>query len=58
MSSDLLKGLTASTLVRYSINFSIAETSFDSLIGRTAHLRFLQDKTFSTLLATILHSWH
>lgn len=44
MVNNLLKNVTIDVLYRLDVNFDITETNIDSLIGRTAHILFLENE--------------
>ncbi len=44
MCRNLLSNLPIETIYRIDVNFQIQETNLDSLIGRTAHILFLENE--------------
>ena len=44
MVNNLLSPIPIDVLYRLDVNFLIAETNLDSLIGRTAHILFLENE--------------
>ena len=44
MVNSLLGSVPAEVLYRLDVNFNIEETSLDSMIGRTAHILFLENE--------------
>lgn len=50
---DNILGRVKGTLVRVDVNFSIPEQSVDNIIGRAAHIGFLNNGEFLRLLAVV-----
>lgn len=50
VASNLLYNLTADVLHRLDVDFKISEKSLDSLIGRAAHIQFLENQPLMRLL--------
>eukprot|EP01016_Furgasonia_blochmanni_P032969 TRINITY_DN3411_c0_g2_i1.p1 TRINITY_DN3411_c0_g2~~TRINITY_DN3411_c0_g2_i1.p1 ORF type:complete len:778 (-),score=192.07 TRINITY_DN3411_c0_g2_i1:19-2352(-) len=50
MVTSLLGSITANTLHRIDVNFKITEKSLDSLIGRAAHIQFLENQALIKML--------
>ena len=44
MVNGLLGGVPLNVLYRLDVNFNIEETNIDSMIGRTAHILFLENE--------------
>ena len=44
MVNNILKNVSIDVLYRLDVNFDITETNIDSLIGRTAHILFLENE--------------
>ena len=44
MASNLLSGSSLQVIYRLDVNFKINETSVDSMIGRRAHILFLENE--------------
>ena len=44
MVNGLLGGVPLNVLYRLDVNFNIEETNLDSMIGRTAHILFLENE--------------
>ena len=44
MCNNLLSNIPLEVLYRLDVNFQISETNIDSLIGRTAHILFLENE--------------
>jgi hypothetical protein len=53
MVRNILQEVRCDRLRRMSVNFTIEETSLDSIIGRTAHILFLEN---SELVQMFLHT--
>ena len=51
MATRMLGSLSASQVCRLDVNFKIASKTLDSLIGRKAHIQFLENEGFLRLLA-------
>ena len=43
MVQNLLSSLPMQVLYRLDVNFNIEESNFDAMIGRTAHILFLEN---------------
>ena len=50
MARNLLHSLPQDVLYRIDVDFSISETNLDSLIGRTAHIQFLECQNLMKML--------
>ena len=50
MALNILSKLTDVTLKRIDVNFLIQEKNFDTFIGRTAHIQFLENTDFMKIL--------
>jgi hypothetical protein len=50
MATNLLSSLNTDTLYRLDINFRIPEKSIDTLIGRAAHIQFLENQIVMKML--------
>ena len=46
MALNILSKLTNISLKRIDVNFLIQEKNFDTFIGRTAHIQFLENTDF------------
>jgi len=44
MVNSMLSSVPFNVLYRLDVNFNIEETSLDSMIGRTAHILFLENE--------------
>lgn len=44
MVNSMLSEVPFEVMYRIDVNFNIEETSFDSMIGRTAHILFLENE--------------
>ena len=44
MVNSLLSNVPFNVLYRLDVNFNIEETNIDSMIGRTAHIQFLENE--------------
>ena len=44
MVNNLLSNIPLEVLYRLDVNFQITETNIDSMIGRTAHILFLENE--------------
>ena len=51
MASRMLTNLSPSQLCRIDVSFKISSKGIDSLIGRTAHIQFIENEGFLRLLA-------
>jgi hypothetical protein len=51
---NLWEPIDASRVVRFDVNFSIVEKTIDSAIGRSAHIRFLENQP---IMKIILHNY-
>ena len=45
-----MDSVTANTLYRIDVNFKIKKKNIDSLIGRSAHIQFLDNPTYMKML--------
>lgn len=52
MVENILRGVREEALHRLTVSFTIGQTNIDSLIGRTAHILFLES---SELMQAFLH---
>ena len=50
MALNILSKLTNISLKRIDVNFLIQEKNFDTFIGRTAHIQFLENTDFMKIL--------
>jgi hypothetical protein len=50
MVQNLLSSLPISVLYRLDVNFNIEETNLDSMIGRTAHILFLENAALMRMI--------
>lgn len=50
MVNNMLSNVPLTVLYRLDVNFNIEETSFDSMIGRTAHLLFLENEDLMRMI--------
>ena len=50
MACNILSKITNTTLKRIHVNFVIQEKNFDSFIGRTAHIQFLENTDFMKIM--------
>ena len=50
MALNILSKLTNISLKRIDVNFLIQEKNFDTFIGRTAHIQFLENADFMKIL--------
>ena len=50
MACNILSKLTNNTLKRIDVNFVIQEKNFDTFIGRTAHIQFLENTDFMKIM--------
>ena len=50
MACNILSKITNNTLKRIDVNFVIQEKNFDSFIGRTAHIQFLENTDFMKIM--------
>ena len=50
MAYNILSKLTNNTLKRIDVNFVIQEKNFDTFIGRTAHIQFLENTDFMKIM--------
>ena len=50
MAYNIIYKLTNNTLKRIDVNFVIQEKNFDSFIGRTAHIQFLENTDFMKIM--------
>jgi hypothetical protein len=53
MVRNILEGVSEESLHRVRVSFTIGGTSIDSLIGRTAHILFLEN---AELMQVFLHT--
>lgn len=52
MANNLLSKLPVDVLYRLDVNFNISETNIDSLIGRTAHILFLENEELMKMIVS------
>lgn len=52
MAHNLLGESSLDVLYRLDVNFQIEETSFDSMIGRTAHILFLENEQLLKMMVS------
>eukprot|EP00347_Sterkiella_histriomuscorum_P005091 403357933 len=52
MVNNLMKDVSAEVLYRIDVNFQIQETNLDSLIGRTAHILFLENEELMKMIVS------
>ncbi|CAD7970957.1 unnamed protein product [Amoebophrya sp. A120] len=52
MARNLLQKVKPEKLLRLNVNFFIAEQSLDSIIGRAAHIQFLENQTLMKMIVT------
>lgn len=52
MANNLLSKMPLDVLYRLDVNFLIAETNLDSLIGRTAHILFLENEELMKMIVS------
>ena len=50
MAFNILSKITNNTLKRVDVNFVIQEKNFDTFIGRTAHIQFLENTDFMKIM--------
>ena len=50
MACNILSKITNNTLKRIDVNFVIQDKNFDSFIGRTAHIQFLENTDFMKIM--------
>jgi pimeloyl-ACP methyl ester carboxylesterase len=50
MAANILTQLQQPSLIRLDVNFSIRRRSFDAMIGRTAHIEFLDSESLARIL--------
>ena len=50
MVNNMLSNVPLTVLYRLDVNFNIEETSLDSMIGRTAHLLFLENEDLMRMI--------
>jgi len=51
MAENLLKHVHPERLVRFNVNFHIPEHTLDTLLGRAAHIQFLENQNLMKILA-------
>jgi hypothetical protein len=51
MVNSLAKKMNTADLYRIDIGFNISKKNMDNLIGRTAHILFLQDEVLMKIIA-------
>ena len=52
MARNIVSQLSTAVLYRININFNIKEKTMDSLIGRAAHIQFLDNSTYMHMLVS------
>lgn len=52
MVNAMLGSVPLNVLYRVDVNFNIEETSLDSMIGRTAHILFLENEELLKMLVS------
>ena len=52
MADNLLSNSQLDALYRLDVNFKITETNLDSIIGRKAHILFLEDEQLLKLIVS------
>eukprot|EP00347_Sterkiella_histriomuscorum_P011541 403372061 len=52
MANNLLSKLPIDVLYRLDVNFNISETNLDSIIGRTAHILFLENEELMKMMVS------
>jgi len=52
MANNLLSKLPIDVLYRLDVNFNIAENNIDALIGRTAHILFLENEELMKMMVS------
>jgi hypothetical protein len=52
MANNLLGKIPLEVLYRLDVNFQISETNLDSLIGRTAHILFLENEELMKMIVS------
>ena len=52
MVNAMLGNVPLNVLYRVDVNFNIEETSLDSMIGRTAHILFLENEELLKMLVS------
>jgi hypothetical protein len=52
MVNNLLGNVPLDVLYRLDVNFQISETNIDSLIGRTAHILFLENEELMKMMVS------
>ena len=60
MVNSLLGHVPAQVLYRLDVNFNIEETNIDSMIGRTAHILFLENEDLMRMIVArykVIFSW-
>ena len=60
MVNSLLGSVPAEVLYRLDVNFNIEETSLDSMIGRTAHILFLENEELLKMIVArykVIFNW-
>jgi len=50
MTTNIMNNINANALHRVDVNFAITDTTLDSVIGRAAHIRFLECKSLIRML--------
>lgn len=54
LAQEILEPLQPERLMRFEVNFHIPETNFDSMIGRAAHIQFIECQP---LMKMFIHSY-
>ena len=56
----MLSGVPFQVLYRLDVNFNIEETNIDSMIGRTAHILFLENEELIKMIVSrykVIFNW-
>ncbi len=60
MVNSMLSNVPFNVLYRLDVNFNIEETSLDSMIGRTAHILFLENEELLRMIVArykVIFNW-
>ena len=60
MVNSLLSNVPFNVLYRLDVNFNIEETNIDSMIGRTAHIQFLENEEVLRMIVSrykVIFNW-
>ena len=52
MANNLLSKMPIDVLYRLDVNFNISENNIDALIGRTAHILFLENEELMKMMVS------